>query len=238
MLSVAWADTWRGAQPAIVVVIDVLRATTVIATALANGAAGVVPVMNVADAVAVREALGARVLLGGERQNRRIEGFDLGNSPAEYTAERVSGATIVLTTTNGTRAIERARSAASRLYTAALVNVRAVAEHACACEEDLVAVCAGTEDRFSLEDWLCAGALAHHCERRGMQLDDAAVAAAALFRAHEGNLYALMVQGEHARHLAAAGFAGDVRQAAVTDRYAIVPLLDAGLANGTLLAVR
>jgi 2-phosphosulfolactate phosphatase len=213
-------------RAATIVVIDVLRATSVIATALANGAARVIPVAGIAEAFAYKQQLGANVLLGGERNNVRIEGFDLGNSPAEYTRERVAGTTIVITTTNGTAAIELARTRAGRLYTAALINAGAVAQRLAAHGGDVVAVCAGTEGRFSLEDWVCAGALAGACEERGASLDDAALAAAELFRAHASNLYALLELGEHARHLAKAGFANDVRDCAALNRYDVAPLLD------------
>jgi 2-phosphosulfolactate phosphatase len=225
--SVQQADTWTpNGLASAVVVIDVLRATTVIATALANGAARVIPVAEVTDAFALRERIGPATLLGGERRNQRVEGFDLGNSPAEYTPQRVAGATIVITTTNGTRAFARAQGSATRLYAAALINAGAVAERVSAETGSIVALCAGTEGRFSLEDWACAGAVALRCAERGVELDDAAIAAAELFRAHRSDLYALVASGEHAQLLARAGFADDVRDAAMLDRYDVVPFFD------------
>ncbi len=218
----AWTDSNRDAT---VVVIDVLRATTVVATALANDAVRVIPVAAVDEAFALKQKLRSTTLLGGERNNRRVDGFDLGNSPGEYTAERVAGQTIVLTTTNGTRAIELAKGAA-RLYTAALVNAGAVARRLCSDGNDVVALCAGTEGSFSLEDWVCAGALAYACADCDMRLDEAATNAADLFLETQTILYELIASGEHGRTLVGAGFADDVREAAVLDRYAVVPFLD------------
>ena len=105
------------------VVIDVLRATSSIVTALDNGAAAIVPVREADEAIAVMRRMGReRVLLCGERKSRLIEGFDLDNSPASYTAERVSGKTLVFTTTNGTRALLEAAHTGTTVYCAALLN--------------------------------------------------------------------------------------------------------------------
>ena len=226
-LSVRDAYTWtaRDRAPSIAV-IDVLRATSVIAAALAAGAARVIPVARVEDAFALRERLGSSVMLGGERGNRRIDGFDAGNSPAEYARERVEGRTVVITTTNGTRAIDLAKASCTRLYAAALTNAAAVAAQLLRDGEDAVALCAGTEGRFSLEDFVCAGALADACAAGDALLDDAAIAAAEVFRANRADLPGFLAEGSHARTLAEAGFAADVREAAVLDRYAVVPFLD------------
>lgn len=143
--------------------IDVLRASTTIATALAAGAAGVVPVRDLVAARSLAARLGPDVLTGGERGGRRIDGFDLGNSPGEYTPDRVNGRTIVFTTTNGTAAVEACGSAAEILV-GAIVNRAAVAV-ACQMLSRLHAdapvhlVCAGTDGMVTLEDILGAGAI-------------------------------------------------------------------------------
>src|SRR5580700_1254687 len=106
-----------------VVVIDVLRATSTIVTALENGAAGIVPVREADEAIGVMRRLGReRSLLCGERESRLIAGFDLDNSPASYTRERIDGKTLVLTTTNGTRALLEAARGNATVYCAALLN--------------------------------------------------------------------------------------------------------------------
>lgn len=150
------------------VVIDVLRATTSIVTALENGAREVVPVAEVEEARRMAAAWegGPRPLLAGERGAKRPDGFDLGNSPLEFTREVVAGRPIILTTTNGTRALENA-VAAEELRVACLRNAAAVAG---ACRQggrDVVVVCAGTDGRFSFEDMACAALLAHELEKLG-----------------------------------------------------------------------
>ena len=142
-----------------VVVIDLLRASTTICQALASGAIEVVPFLEVADTLAAAEAADDRtqIVLGGERGGRQIDGFELGNSPAEYTPGAVRGRRVFITTTNGTRALDHARQA-DRVFVGALVNLSAVAAsigHAARVD----VLCAGTGGRATREDMLAAGAL-------------------------------------------------------------------------------
>ena len=147
------------------VVIDVLRATTTIVHALEADAREIIPCLEVDEARQLAaEFLRDEVLLGGKRQGRPIEGFDLGNSPEEYTVERVAGKTIVLTTTNGTRAIGRCR-AARRTLIGAFLNATAVYQELWN-EEQVDLVCAGTDDQISRDDVLLAGMLVERLERR------------------------------------------------------------------------
>ena len=138
------------------VVIDVLRATTTIVNALGNQAASITPVVTVEEARKV--AAGTGSLLGGERNCKRLEGFDFGNSPAEYTQSRVANKEITLTTTNGTRAL-MACLGAEQILIAAFTNLTAVA-NAIAGHPKVNIVCAGTNGEITLEDALLAGALA------------------------------------------------------------------------------
>jgi 2-phosphosulfolactate phosphatase len=140
-------------------VIDVLRASTSIIAALGNGAAAVIPVETVEEARARKTALGPDALLAGERDGDPPEGFDLGNSPREYTPERVRGRTIVLTTSNGTRALIAARPAAA-VGVAAFVNAAAAAAWARERDDNVVLICSGSLGKVSLEDQACAGWLA------------------------------------------------------------------------------
>src|SRR5476651_2144259 len=138
-IDTAAAPAFSSARPpaATVVVIDVLRATSSIVTALDNGAAGIVPVREADEAIVVMRRLGReRALLCGERESRLIAGFDLDNSPASYTRERVEGKTLVLTTTNGTRALVEAARGNGSVYCAALLNRAAIAEQLAAAEGD------------------------------------------------------------------------------------------------------
>jgi 2-phosphosulfolactate phosphatase len=209
-----------------IVAIDVLRATSVIVTALAHGARGVVPVDSV-EAARKAATRHERPFLGGERANRRIEGFDAGNSPSEYVGAGMTGATVILATTNGTRALAAAAQLPGRsVSAAAFFNVHAIVNHLAAGGGDVLLLCAGTDGRFSLEDALCAGAIAHRLQARGSALDDEALAAAELYAARKHDLPDFIARGSHARRLTAQGFGEDVIDAAAIDRYDIVPLLD------------
>jgi 2-phosphosulfolactate phosphatase len=140
-------------------VIDLLRATSTICQALASGAVEVVPFLEIVDARAAAEAAADRdqILLGGEREGKRIEGFDLGNSPAEYMPEVVAGRRVFLTTTNGTRALDHARCA-RRIVIGALVNLSAVIA-SLRRESRIDILCAGTNGEVTREDLLVAGAI-------------------------------------------------------------------------------
>src|SRR3989339_400165 len=145
-----------GLAGATVVVIDVLRASTTIIHALNAGAAEIIPCGEVEQARALAADFPREeVVLGGERGGLPIDGFDLGNSPSEYTPDRVAGRTIVFTTTNGTRAMMRCRKA-GRVLIGAFVNASAVAEQLVGCER-ISLLCAGTEGEYSRDDILMAG---------------------------------------------------------------------------------
>lgn len=150
------ADRLRGGTA---VAIDLLRATTTICYALAAGAREVRPCLEIDEARRIAAALGREAcLLGGERGGVRIEGFDCGNSPTEYTSGRVAGKSLAFTTTNGTRAIAACLSA-DRVLLAALANLSAVSRELCASPGPLDIVCAGTDGFATREDVLTAGAL-------------------------------------------------------------------------------
>lgn len=151
------------------VVIDVIRATSCMTEAMANGARGIFPTLLPENAIKLASDLGREdTLLCGERKGMKMEGFDLGNSPAEFTEEAVRGKQLVMSTTNGTRALLAVEDA-RRVLVASFMNLSAVA-HALEGEEKLAVVCAGRGDRFSLDDALCAGTLLRaFLERRGRE---------------------------------------------------------------------
>lgn len=168
----------------LVVVVDVLRATTSILAALEAGARSVIPVGSTEEAMRVAESRGRQgTLLCGERGGRRIEGFDLGNSPADYTPDAVDGATLVYDTTNGTGAVRRARSAAE-VVLGSFWNLSAVADRVASAGGPAAVLCAGREGRVSADDALCAGLLAEAVAERAeaTEMDDGALAARALAR--------------------------------------------------------
>lgn len=190
------------------VVVDVLRSTSTMITALANGAAAIVPVVEIAEAVAARQREPG-VLLAGERDGVRIHAglsggteFDLGNSPREFTREKVAGRTIVMTTTNGTRAL-RACARARTVLIACFLNLRATADYLRQQNvEELMIVCSGTQEQTAYEDVLCAGALCEFlADRLSHVVSDSALMARWLFATTKMNLVESASQSRNARRL-------------------------------------
>lgn len=217
----------------VAVVIDVFRATSCICTAFANGARRLIPVTTVEGAWALHEklAVGDRVLLGGERHTRLIEGFDLDNSPFSYSRERVEGATIVMSTTNGTRALEGCVEAgAAAVLVGALVNAAAAATEAGARGKDIVVVCAGRKDRYTTEDVLAAGMIAGLiAEGHTAELTDAAYCARTLYNNSATDLRGFLQAGcTHYRQIVAGGLADDVAYCLERNILEVVPELDFG----------
>lgn len=161
----------------IVVVIDMLRATSVIITALSNKAKEVFPILTVEGAFNKKEELlrdEKEVLLGGERKAMKIDGFDFSNSPLEYTSEKVKEKTIILSTTNGTRAINLSLKAREILI-GAIINAKAVAEELKKLNKDVVFINAGTNGEFSMDDFICSGyMISLLCEKDNHELSDIA----------------------------------------------------------------
>jgi len=212
-----------------IVIIDVLRATTTIVRALESGAAAIIPCLEPDEAIAVRNRIGRdRVLLAGERDAQLIPGFDLDNSPASFTVAAVDGKTIAFTTTNGTRALRRlGHAGAAAVYCAAFTNRAAIVAALLAVEaHHVLLVCAGTDGAFSLEDFLCAGAIADGFVRHNAQctLSDAARAAALTYRACANYLPDAVASSEHSLTLTAKGFGSDILTAAQIDVSPVIPL--------------
>ena len=218
----------RGLAGRAAAVIDVLRATSTIVEAVANGARRVLPVADMEDALRLAQTFGRDdVLLCGERRSRKIDGFDLGNSPLEFTSEAVNDKLVIMTTTNGTRAL-LAGGAADRCVVAGFLNISAVAADLVAAERPIVILCAGRENRFSLEDALCAGSLVNALRAqldKRVRLNDAALAAAALERRYRDRLEAVIRRTAAARQIVEAGHAPDIAYCLTRDRHAVVPIM-------------
>ena len=215
-----------GLAGGIAVVMDVLRATTTIIHALAAGCTAVRPCGEVEEAREVAGAMRAgRVLLGGERGGVPIAGFDVGNSPGEYTAKVCRGVTVVLTTTNGTRALLRAAEA-ERVLVAGFVNYSAVCEQLQADSRPIHIICAGTEGEVTLEDTLLAGALVDFlCENLEARLNDSARLAWDCFENHGRMLREALEISKGGVNLRQLGYDEDIRAAARVDQFALVPEL-------------
>ncbi len=213
----------------VVAVIDVLRASTSIATALANGARAVIP-MESSEEVVTRSKAFERsdVLLAGERKMLAIAGFDLGNSPLQFTRDVVEGKTVLMTTTNGTPAIATT-SGARDVVIASYVNFTAVLtmlRTALRGGTDITLICAGRDRQFALEDAGCAGRYVTHVTKRltGVELSDAAQACALIDRKYGESIFKLFDASEHGRALKAAGFADDLAACAAIDSYPVIPI--------------
>lgn len=208
------------------VVIDVIRATSCIAEALANGARGIFPTVLPEEAVKLALSLGREdTLLCGERKGLKIEGFDLGNSPAEYTPEIVEGKQLVMSTTNGTRALLAAEHA-ERVLVASFLNLSAVVKEL-EDVEDLAVVCAGRENRFSLPDALCAGILIRRvldATGDGGEMNDAGRVVLDLAAKYNPDV-AFLRSTAGGQALGEIGMDGDLAFCASVDRHAIVPVM-------------
>jgi 2-phosphosulfolactate phosphatase len=210
-----------------VVVLDILRASTSIVEALAAGAKSVFPVGSIEEALRMANTFGRdEVLLAGERRCLPIEGFDLGNSPREYTRERVSGKILVMTTTNGTAAMALTVNA-SRVLIGSMLNIGAVISELIRSEADPVFLCAGRERYFALEDAACAGEFARRlmAERPGdWVLNDGARAAIAL-ASEFGTGEEVFALAEGGRSIVEAGLPEDLPFCAQENVRDIVPVL-------------
>lgn len=211
-----------------VAVIDAFRATSVMVEAMHNGAQAVIPLVTVEDAFAMCEKFGrGQSVLGGERGMVKVEGFDLGNSPAGYTREAVAGKKVVFTTTNGTRAIHNSRFAA-KLYVAAFLNMSAVCRALAASGKDAVLVCSGRQDRFTAEDGLCAGAMAGILSREyGYGLTDIADVMRRMYDDASGDLRGRLSSTLHYNAMLEKGLSDDIEFCLRKDIYDIAPHYDA-----------
>ncbi|MFD2672755.1 2-phosphosulfolactate phosphatase [Marinicrinis sediminis] len=207
-----------------VMVIDVLRATSSIVTAFAHGCEAIIPVETVSQARQWNEK--QEYLLGGERFCKKISGFDFGNSPLEFTQADLTGKKLVMTTTNGTRALQKTHKG-SRVLTASFLNGKAAVKYGMDSHRDWVLVCAGTRDQFSLEDGLCAGYLLDMLAavQPDAQMNDMGQAMLSAYRHTESNLVHTLLNCENGRKMIKNGMKEDVHFCAQMNAYAIVPLL-------------
>ncbi len=204
-----------------VVVVDVLRATSVIITALKNGAKSVVPVTSVEDALETKKKL-ENVVLGGERKAQKIEGFELSNSPLEYTSTAVYDKNVILTTTNGTHAISKS-SAANKVYIGALLNAKAVSEKVVKEESDIVVVNSGTNGNFTMDDFIASGAIIDEILRiQTYDLTDVAKTALLIYRTHQ-DFMSYVKEATHYKILVDLGLEDDIKFCFQKDLYDIVP---------------
>lgn len=212
---------------AVVVVIDVLRATSAICTAIDNGVNSITPVEHLEEA---KEHKKKGFLVGAERKGQQVEGFDFGNSPFDYKDEVVRGKDLVLTTTNGTRAFQKAK-VSDCVVAGAFVNLTALCSFLEKMDRNVLLLCAGWKGRFNLEDTLLAGAVADKLtsnnERFGNH-SDSALAAIELYHNAENDLYKFLENSSHRKRLSSLNLEEDIIYCLSKDKTPVVPILKDG----------
>lgn len=210
----------------VVVVIDVFRATSAICSAIDNGVKSIIPVATVEEALAYKQK---GFLAGAERQAEVVEGFDFGNSPITFKKANYSGQEIVLTTTNGTKAIEMAKEA-NKVIIGSFANLDAVCDYIEKEDKDVILFCAGWKDRFNLEDTLFAGAVVEKLTNnlRFSEMADSAIASANLYNTAKSDLYGFLNESSHRKRLSRLNLEEDIIYCLTLNQSEIVPVLKDG----------
>ena len=218
----------------IVVIIDVLRATSTIATALYNGAKTVIPVLSVAECIKLGKQISA--VTAGERDGQIAEGLAYGNSPFEYGRDFISGKTLVLTTTNGTKLLHMAlEKGANNIITGAFVNLSQVCDYLLAQNKNVILGCAAWKDRVNIEDTLFAGAVIDRIKDNFSINCDASHIALNLYSDAKDDMFAFMRDNDasHYHRLSGYGLEKDIRYCLTPDLAPVLPLY----ADGKLISV-
>jgi len=216
----------------VIVVIDVLRATSVMVHAMSQGTIEILPVLTVEQAFQLAKTFpSGTTLLGGEKDTRRIEGFDLGNSPREYIANRVKGKKLILRTTNGTKAFHLV-SSGKEILVGSFFNIGAIAKRCLELDQDLLIFPSGDEGNFSMEDTVCGGMLIDLILKKRekyVNLTDASYGACFLYQRFEANLLEAFHLSHHGNKLIDLGLGDDLPYCAQTDITSIVPVFRNGI---------
>ncbi len=206
----------------VVVIIDVFRATSTIATALYNGAARVIPVDSVDKCIEIGKNTGG--ITAGERDGKVIPGLAYGNSPAEYPRSFIEGKTLVLTTTNGTKLLHMAlNNGASEVVTGSFPNLSSVCDHLLAQEKNVILGCSAWKDRFNLEDALFAGAVIEKVKEHFTIHCDSSLMAADMYALHKNNMSGFIRQTTHWHRLASYGLEKDLEYCISIDLANVLP---------------
>lgn len=206
----------------IVVVIDIFRATSSICYGFENGALEIIPVASVDECKSYADK---GYLLAAERNGEVVEGFDFGNSPFSYTKEKVSGKKIVLTTTNGTHAINEAKGA-DKIVVGSFLNLESLSNWLRLQSQDVLLLCSGWKMKFNLEDTLFAGALVKNIKSDFSKLCDAAVASEDLYEKAQGNLREYLYKSSHSQRLKELNIEEDIRFCLNHNICKVIPILD------------
>jgi 2-phosphosulfolactate phosphatase len=204
-----------------VVVVDILRATSCMTTALAHGIESIAPFAQLQDCLAMKEK---GYYTAGERDGKKVDGFDLGNSPFEYQDPELKGKKIAFTTTNGTQAIVKSLGA-KEIIIGSFLNLTAVTEHLQKSQLDVLVVCAGWKGKVNLEDTLFAGALVEKLKNELHPACDAPLAAQHLYNLAKNDLVAFLSTSSHVQRLAKLNIHKDIAFCLTPDVYKTVPIL-------------
>lgn len=211
----------------IVVIIDVFRATSTIATALYNGAARIIPVDKVDKCIEIGNKVGG--ITAGERDGKIIEGLAHGNSPAEYPRNFIEGKTLVLTTTNGTKLLHLAlKNGASEVITGSFINLSAVCEHLIAEKKNVILACSAWKDKFNLEDTLFAGAVVSKIKNHFAVHCDSSLMAEDIYHLHQADMKDFIRLTTHWHRLAAFGLEKDLEYCVTEDVANVLPIYKNG----------
>lgn len=212
-----------------VVIIDVLRTASTIITALHNGAKSVVPAATQGDAGRIAQNLDPTVfLLGGEKENQKIDGYHLGNSPQEYTEEKVRGRTLILHTSSTTGTILFAKSARS-LIIGGLINYRKIVQHIRKEDSDVAIICTGTRNRVSIADTVCAGLILNSLwqgNRPKNNVSDAVAISHTVYQDYREELESAIMESLPGRELREQGFESDVEYCVGLNTVPVLPEFD------------
>lgn len=207
----------------VVVILDIFRATSTIVTALANGAKKIFPAGSQEEAYQIK-GIYPQALLGGEIKTNKIEGFDLGNSPLEYSTEAVKNRTIIFFTTNGTKAVKRAEGAI-QIYLGSFLNAKAVVKSLLNRDQDIFLACAGTQGTYSLEDTCCAGYMIQLLlEFAAPGLSDSARGALALYEQYQNDLPRYLRRSKNGNALLRTGRWQEIQYCCTCDCLCLLPV--------------
>lgn len=206
----------------VVVVIDILRASSTICTALHHGAKKVIPVETLEEAKSFQNN---GHVVGAERGGKIVAGFKLGNSPFHYMNGKVKNKTVVLTTTNGTRAIKNSKEGL-KVVVGAFLNLTSLCDWLKAQNENVLLLCAGWKDRFNLEDTLFAGAVVYHLKKDFDINYDATIAAEDLYACHKRKLLKTLKNSSHYQRLHKLGVEKDIKYCLRKDQTQVIPAWD------------
>jgi len=210
----------------IVVVIDVLRATTAICVAFEYGIKSIIPVPTLEDALEYKKK---GFLVGAERKGQIVEGFDFGNSPYSYMKDEFKGKDVVLTTTNGTKSIAAAKDA-DTLVIGALVNLHVLTKWLIKQNKNTLCLCSGWQDKFNLEDTICAGAISEALINTGKytSIEDSSIAAKYLYLSAKDNYMGYLKSSSHRRRLRNLNLNEDIKYCLTPDKTKVIPILKDG----------